>query len=135
MSFATLFSGADPRPVLLIGSGPMAAATMRRLVDAGAQVRWFSQNVDIAEDIWLSSQPSRVKLAFREPRAADFEEAAAVIATIGEPLAHRLSEQARAAGCPVSVVGRPDLSTLDLDAEPDTECVGARVPEVRGVCR
>ena len=26
MSFATLFSGADPRPVLLIGSGPMAAA-------------------------------------------------------------------------------------------------------------
>jgi hypothetical protein len=121
MSFTSLFSGPKPRPVLLVGSGPHAAATMRRLVDVGARVRWFSQSVDVAEEIWLSGQPSGIELTFREPRTLDFEEAAAVIATIGEPLARRVSEQARAAGCPVSVIGRPDLSTLDLDAEQDTD--------------
>jgi siroheme synthase (precorrin-2 oxidase/ferrochelatase) len=121
MSFTTLFSGPKPRPVLLVGSGPLAAATMRRLVDVGSHVKWFSQNVDAAEEIWLSARPSRIEVTFREPRALDFEEAAAVIATIGEPLAHRVSEQARAAGCPVGVVGRPDLSTLDIEAEYDVD--------------
>jgi siroheme synthase (precorrin-2 oxidase/ferrochelatase) len=121
MSFVSLFSNTKPRPVLLVGSGARATATLRRLVDVGARVRWFSQDLDVAEEIWLSGEPSRIELTLREPRALDFEEAAAVIATLGEPLARRVSEQARAAGCPVSVIGRPDLSTLDLDAECDEE--------------
>jgi hypothetical protein len=121
MSFTSLLSGPRPRLVLLVGSGPLAAATMRRLVGVGARVRWFSQNVDVAEEIWLSGQSSPIELTFREPRALDFEEAAAVIATIGEPLARRVSDQARAAGCPVSVIGRPDLSTLDFDVERDLD--------------
>jgi hypothetical protein len=119
MTFTSLLSGSARRAVLLVGSGPIAAATMRRLVGAGARVRWFSPDFDVAEEVWLAGQPNRIELAFREPRALDFEEAAAAIAVIGEPLARRVSEQARAAGCPVSVIGRPDLSTLDLDAERD----------------
>ena len=120
MRFASLFCRTEQRAVLLIGSGPLAAATLRRLVDVGARVKWFSQELDVAEEVWLSDRPGRIELTFRAPLALDFEEAAAVIATIGEPLAHRVSEQARAAGCPVSVIGRPDLSTLDLDAGPDS---------------
>jgi siroheme synthase (precorrin-2 oxidase/ferrochelatase) len=120
MSFTSSFSLFARQTVLLVGSGPTAAAMLWRLLDAGARVRWFSRNVDCAEEIWLSGMPDQIELAFREPRVLDFEEAAAVIATIGEPLASRVSEQAQAAGCPVNVVGRPDLSTLVLNADQDT---------------
>ena len=119
MSFKSSFSLFAQRTVLLVGSGPTAATMLWRLLDAGAHVRWFSRSVDCAEEVWLSGMPDRIELAFRAPCALDFEEAAAVIATLGEPLASRVSEQARAAGCPVNVMGRPDLSTLVLDSERD----------------
>jgi hypothetical protein len=46
----------------------------------------------------------------RAARARDFEEAFAVIATVGRGLARGISEPARSAG-------RPDLSILSLDVE------------------
>jgi hypothetical protein len=124
MRFASPYSQFATRKVLLVGSGPRAAMTLRQLVDVAAHVRWHSHNLDVldvAEEIWTTGPPGQIEISFREPRALDFEEATAVIATLGEPLARRLSEQARASGCPVSVVGRPDLSTLylDTDDEPD----------------
>jgi hypothetical protein len=122
MTFAPAFSRFRERTVLLVGSGSVAAALLLRLVEVGARVRWFSHDADVAEEIWLSGQPGRIEFALREPRLTDVEEAAAVIAAVGEPLASRVAAQARALGRPVAVLGRPELSTFDLD---DTDGGGA----------
>jgi cation diffusion facilitator CzcD-associated flavoprotein CzcO len=106
------FSG---KTVLLVGSGSVAAALMLRLIGAGARVRWFAQDVDVAEEIWLSGHPDRIAIALREPRASDIENAGAVIVTAGESIAARVAAQARALNRPVAVIGRPDLSTFSLD--------------------
>src|SRR6185503_3267683 len=110
------FSG---QSVLLVGSGSLAAALRLRLVDAGARVHWFAQDPDVAEEIWLSARPDRIAVALREPNAADIEHAAAVIVAVGDPIAARVAAQARALNRPVAVLGRPDLSTFDLDDTDD----------------
>ena len=115
MASALAFSDFRAKTVLLVGSGSTAAALMLRLLAAGARVHWLSQDVDVAEEIWLSRRPDRIEVAFREPRARDLEEAAAVIVAASEPLASRIAAQARALGRPVAVPGRPELSTFDID--------------------
>jgi siroheme synthase (precorrin-2 oxidase/ferrochelatase) len=123
------FSG---RPVVLIGSGPVATAALHELVDAGASDRRFSRSVDVAEDLWLQRKPELIEITFRDLKSSDLIEAAAVVAAVGEPLARCVAEQARDAACPIHVVGRPDLSTLDRDdlSGPDGD-VRATIPVVR----
>jgi putative NAD(P)-binding protein len=116
MSVAPSLSRFAKRTVLLVGSGPLAAVTLRCLIDADAHVRWFSQDIDIAEEIWLTARPHQLEISFREPCDLDFADAAAAFAVIGEPWATRIARQAQASGCPVSVAGRPDL-TLGFDAD------------------
>src|SRR5215831_5648586 len=113
MAFAPAFSRFGAQTVLLIGSGSVAATLLLRLVEVGARVRWFSQDVDVAEAVWLNGQPDRIEITFRAPRVPDIAEAAAVIVTTGEPTASSISQQARALRRPVAVLGRPDLSTFD----------------------
>jgi hypothetical protein len=115
MASATTLTCFRDATVLLVGSDAAAIALMQRLVEAGARVRWFAQDTDVAEEIWLSGWPGRVAIAFREPRASDIEDAAAVIVAVGEPIAGRVTAEARALHRPVAVLGRPDLSTFDLD--------------------
>jgi hypothetical protein len=115
MAVASALSRFREQTVLLIGSGAAAATLLPRLIEAGVRVRWFPDDADVAEEIWLSGQPARIEFALREPRLLDFEEAAAVIAAVGEPRASRLAAQARALRRPVAVPGRPELSTFDLD--------------------
>jgi hypothetical protein len=115
MTSAPGFSRFRQQTVLLVGSGAVAVALMQRLIEAGARVRWFSQDMDVAEEIWLSGRPDRIEIAFRAPRLLDVEEAAAVIVTVGEPIASAVAAQARALHRPVAVLGRPELSTFDLD--------------------
>lgn len=119
MAFASAFSRFSGASVLLVGSRQPATDLMRRLVDAGARVHWFAQDPDVAEEIGLGSRPDRITIALREPRAVDIEKAAAVIVTVGEPIASRVAAQARALDRPVAVLGRPDLSTFDLDDTDD----------------
>jgi siroheme synthase (precorrin-2 oxidase/ferrochelatase) len=121
MAFVSALARFNAQTVLLFGSSAFAASLVKRLVHAGARVRWFPRDVGVAEELWLSGEPRQIEIAFREPRAIDFEEAAAVIATIGEPIVLRLSEQARASGCPVALLGRPELSTFSLAEESDEE--------------
>jgi hypothetical protein len=118
MAFLPSLSALGGKSVLLIGSGPAAVAALHTLVDAGAQVRWLSRSIDVAEDIWLQRRPFQIEITFRDLKPTDFDGVAAVIAAVGEPLARCLSEQASAAGCPILVIGRPDLSTLHLDEPP-----------------
>jgi siroheme synthase (precorrin-2 oxidase/ferrochelatase) len=115
MTSATAFSRLSAQIVLLIGSDCVAAELVLRLADAGARVRWFSDNLDVAEELWLSGQPAQIEVAFREPHAADFETAAVVIVTTEGPAAACAARRARALRRPVAVLGRPELSTFDLD--------------------
>ncbi|HLH87540.1 MAG TPA: NAD(P)-dependent oxidoreductase [Xanthobacteraceae bacterium] len=118
MASAFSFFDVRAKTVLLVGSGAVAAALMLRLLEAGARVRWLSQDVDVAEEIWLGRRPDRIEVAFRAPHARDFAEAAAVIVAASDPLASRVAAQARALDRPVAVAGRPELSTFDID-DPD----------------
>ncbi|HEY1544998.1 MAG TPA: NAD(P)-dependent oxidoreductase [Xanthobacteraceae bacterium] len=115
MAFEPDFSRFSRETVLLVGSGAVASGLMRRLVGAGARVHWFAQDADVAEEIWQSGRPDRIAIALREPQASDIADAAAVIIAAGEPVANRVAAQARALDRPVVVLGRPDLSTFDLD--------------------
>jgi hypothetical protein len=112
MSFAPPSSPLRARKVLLVGSGPLAAAGLRRLLAAGASVRWFSHSLDVAEEIWLQDKADQIEIVFHPLRPSDLARADAIFAAVGEPLATQISEQARAAACPVCIVGRPELSTL-----------------------
>jgi Putative NAD(P)-binding len=122
MAFASALARFNGQTVLLVGSDAVAASLVRQLLRAGARVRWFSRDVDVAEELWLTGEPRQIEIAFREPRVLDFEEAAAVIATVGEPIVFRLSEQAREAGCAVAEFGRPELSTFSLDEDDGKSC-------------
>jgi hypothetical protein len=115
MASTFAFSRFRTKTVLLVGAGGAAAALVLRLVEGGARVRWLSQDADVAEEIWRSRRPDRIEIGLRAPRALDVAEAAAVIVTAGEPIARRVADEARALGRPVAVLGRPDLSTFDLD--------------------
>jgi siroheme synthase (precorrin-2 oxidase/ferrochelatase) len=119
MTVAPQFARFSGESVLLVGSGSLAATLMLRLIGAGARVRWFAQDPDVAEEISLSGHPDRIAIALREPRHADIAPAAAVIVAAGDPLAGRVAAQARALDRPVAVLGRPDLSTFDLDDTDD----------------
>jgi len=121
MAVVPQFSRFSGESVLLVGSDSVAATLMLRLIDAGGRVRWFAQDADVAEEIWLSGRPDRIAIALREPCAADIEHAAAVIVVAGDPLAARVAAQARALNRPVAVLGRPDLSTFDLDDTDDRD--------------
>ena len=119
MTFTSAFARFDARLVLLIGSSAAALAMLRRLIRAGARVRWFPCDLDVAEELWLSGEPHQIQIAFREPRAIDFEEAAAVIATIGEPIVFQVSEQARRAGSRSPYWGARRLSTFNVELNVD----------------
>jgi siroheme synthase (precorrin-2 oxidase/ferrochelatase) len=119
MTRASSLTRFSDHTVLLIGAGAAAASLMRRLVEAGAHVHWLTQEPDAAEEIRLSPRPARIALALREPNAGDVAAAEAVIAAVGDPIASRVSAQARALGIPVAVLGRADLSTFDLDDTDD----------------
>jgi len=137
MAFASLFSRFAGASVLLVGADGAATDLMRRLVGAGARVHWVVQDLDLAEEIGLSSRPDRIMIALREPCPADIEKAAAVIVAAGEPVASRVAAQARALDRPVAVLGRPDLSTFDLDDTDDhgSGDVAAWQPRLRAPLR
>jgi uroporphyrin-III C-methyltransferase/precorrin-2 dehydrogenase/sirohydrochlorin ferrochelatase len=105
--------------VALVGAGSHAVAMLRLLRSAGATVRWYADNVDLAEEVLLASAPpGHLELSFADPLRADFFEFTAVVAAAGGRLDQDIAARARANGVPVNVVDRPDVSTFsfsDLD--------------------
>jgi uroporphyrin-III C-methyltransferase/precorrin-2 dehydrogenase/sirohydrochlorin ferrochelatase len=87
------------------------------LQSAGARIRWFSNTVDIAEELLIAAaHPRQVEISFADPLQADFAEFAAVIAATGGPLDEAVAAHARAKNIPVNVVDRPDLSSFIFPA-------------------
>ena len=117
MRYLPLFLDLTSGTVALIGSGAAAKNKLRLLRSAGASVRWYVGEVDIAEEVLsVSAPPGHVEIALGDPRAADFSEFVAVVAATGSALDAELVARARATGTLVNVVDRPELSNFIMPA-------------------
>src|SRR5262245_15888290 len=120
MRFLPVFLDLTSGTVALVGSGPAAVNKLQLLRAAGANVRWFSGSMDVAEEVLLASAPSgRLELSFADPLQADFSEFVAVVAAAGGALDEGVADRVRASNIPVNVVDRPDLSTFIVPAVVD----------------
>jgi uroporphyrin-III C-methyltransferase/precorrin-2 dehydrogenase/sirohydrochlorin ferrochelatase len=120
MRFLPLFLDVSAGTVALIGAGPAALNKLRLLRAAGADVRWYSQDVDVAEEMLLASTPpGRLELSLSDPLQANFREFRMVVAATGTPLDDAVAALARAGNVPVNVVDRPELSSFIFPAVVD----------------
>jgi uroporphyrin-III C-methyltransferase / precorrin-2 dehydrogenase / sirohydrochlorin ferrochelatase len=117
MRFLPLFLDLRAGKVALIGSGPSAVNKLRLLRAAGADVRWYSEDVDVAEEMLLASRPpGRLELSFADPLQANVREFRLVVAATGTALDDAVAALARAANVPINVVDRPELSSFIFPA-------------------
>jgi uroporphyrin-III C-methyltransferase / precorrin-2 dehydrogenase / sirohydrochlorin ferrochelatase len=117
MRFLPLFLDVSAGKVALIGSTPAALNKLRLLRAAGADVRWYSEDIDVAEEMLLASAPpGRLELSLSDPRQTNFREFRMVVAATGTALDDEVAALARAANVPVNVVDRPELSSFIFPA-------------------
>jgi siroheme synthase (precorrin-2 oxidase/ferrochelatase) len=101
--------------VAVIGSGASAMSSLQTLRAAGANVRWYCSDLDIAEAVLLASgPPGRLELSFADPLQADYRDFTAVVAGAGSSLDRAIAARARSYDVPVNVAGQPALSTFAL---------------------
>jgi uroporphyrin-III C-methyltransferase / precorrin-2 dehydrogenase / sirohydrochlorin ferrochelatase len=89
---------------------------LRLLRAAGAHVRWFSRDVDVAEEMLTLSGPGRLEISFGDPLKADLADAVAIVSAAGDALDAQIAARARRHRIPVNVVDRPELSTFIFPA-------------------
>jgi uroporphyrin-III C-methyltransferase / precorrin-2 dehydrogenase / sirohydrochlorin ferrochelatase len=117
MRFLPLFLDLSAGKVALIGSGPAALNKLRLLRAAGADVRWYSDDVDVAEEMLLASRPpGRLELSLADPLQANLREFRLVVVATGTALDDAVAALARAGNVPVNVVDRPELSSFIFPA-------------------
>jgi uroporphyrin-III C-methyltransferase / precorrin-2 dehydrogenase / sirohydrochlorin ferrochelatase len=116
MRFLPLFFDTAAGVVLLVGSGEAALGKLRLLRAAGAHVRWFSSNADVAEE--LATLPGRglIEVSVGDPLSAALHDVIAVVSAAGDPIDPQIAARARAQRIPVNVVDRPELSTFIFPA-------------------
>jgi uroporphyrin-III C-methyltransferase/precorrin-2 dehydrogenase/sirohydrochlorin ferrochelatase len=101
--------------VAVVGGGTDAAQAVRLLRSAGANVRWYSSDIDVAEEaLFASPPPGWLELSFADPLRGQFADVTAVVCADDGPLDDAVAARARAANLPVHVVDRPEISTLAL---------------------
>ncbi|MGE0255149.1 MAG: siroheme synthase CysG [Alphaproteobacteria bacterium] len=107
-----IFLDLSGRPALVVGGGAAALSKARLLAGAGAQVTVVAPQPDA--DL---AALARVVLTRRAFRADDVAGKAIVVGASGDDAVDRaVSDAARAAGIPVNVVDRPDISTFIVPA-------------------
>ena len=119
MRFLPVFLDTCAGVVILVGSGEPARGKLRLLRAAGAHVRWFSRDVDVAEEMLTLSGPGRLEISFGDPLKADLADAVAVVSAAGDALDAQIAARARRHRIPVNVVDRPELSTFIFPAVVD----------------
>ena len=119
MRFLPVFLDTCAGVVMLVGSGEPARGKLRLLRAAGAHVRWFSRDVDVAEEMLTLSGPGRLEISFGDPLKADLADAVAVVSAAGDALDAQIAARARRHRIPVNVVDRPELSTFIFPAVVD----------------
>jgi len=117
MRFMPVFLDLASGTVALVGGGTAAMSKLRLLRSAGANVRWYADELDPAVEALPADAPSsRLEFAVADPLQADFAEFIAVVAATGGPLDAQIAARARCKNIPVNVVDRPDLSTFIFPA-------------------
>ena len=117
MRFLPVFLDLSAGVVALIGGGAAAKSKLRLLRSAGAHVRWYAGDVDVAEEVLLASAPpGHLEVALSDPLQADFSEFVAVVAAAGGAIDEQIAARARASHVMINVVDRPDLSTFLVPA-------------------
>jgi len=119
MRFLPVFLDTCAGVVILVGSGEPACGKLRLLRAAGAHVRWFSRDVDVAEEMLTLSGPGRLEISFGDPLKADLSDAVVVVSAVGDGLDAQIAARARGHRIPVNVVDRPELSTFIFPAVVD----------------
>jgi len=120
MRFLPVFLDLSAGRVILVGAGAPAVAKLHLLRAAGANVRWFSQSTDVAEEVVAASHyAGQIELAIGVPERRDLAGAAAVVSAAGAEIDESIAALARAENIPVNVVDRPDLSTFIFPAVVD----------------
>ncbi|MGB8527277.1 MAG: SAM-dependent methyltransferase [Rhodoplanes sp.] len=121
MRFLPVFLDVAAGTVALVGSGLEAQTKLRLLRAAGARVRWYAgaeraetAAAEAAEKA-RASQAS-VEIVASDPMQAKFSGYMAVVSAAGDAIDEAVAARARAAGIPVNVVDRPDLSTFIFPA-------------------
>jgi uroporphyrin-III C-methyltransferase/precorrin-2 dehydrogenase/sirohydrochlorin ferrochelatase len=103
--------------VALIGSGAPALNKLRLLRAAQANVRWYTGGADVAEEIvQMTHGAGRLEVCVQDPLTADLSGVLAVVSAIGSPLDRQVAARALAAGIPVNVLDRPELSSFIVPA-------------------
>lgn len=111
--------------VAVIGSSPVAMTSLQTLRSAGASVRWYCRDLDVATTVLLASPPpGRIELSLADPSLIDVREFIAVVAADGSSQDREIAVRARAAHVPVCVPGQPVLSNFALP--PARSWFGAR---------
>ena len=101
--------------VAVVGASYEATQAVRMLRAVGANVRWFSSDIDVAEDVLFASPPPGwLELSFADPLRGRLEDVSVVVCADDGPLDDAVAARARAAALPVHVVDRPEISTLTL---------------------
>jgi uroporphyrin-III C-methyltransferase / precorrin-2 dehydrogenase / sirohydrochlorin ferrochelatase len=116
MRFLPVFLNTSSGLVIVVGSGEPARGKLRLLRAAGAHVRWFSRDVDVAEEMLTLSGPGRLEISFGDPLKADLADAVAIVSAAGDALDAQIAARARRQRIPVNVVDRPELSTFIFPA-------------------
>jgi uroporphyrin-III C-methyltransferase/precorrin-2 dehydrogenase/sirohydrochlorin ferrochelatase len=117
MRFLPLFLNLSSETVALVGSSAAAINKLRLLRSAGATVRWFSDDVDVSDQLPLASvPPGRVEIDLTDPLQADFSKFVAVIVACGDARDEAIARRARSSGILVNVVDRPGLSNFIVPA-------------------
>jgi len=117
MRFLPVFLDLTSGQVALVGAGPAALNKLRLLQSAGAKVRWFSNDVDVAEEaLQAGARLSQLEISFADPLQANFSEFIAVVGAAGGSRDEDISALTRESNTPINVVDRPDLSTFIFPA-------------------
>jgi uroporphyrin-III C-methyltransferase/precorrin-2 dehydrogenase/sirohydrochlorin ferrochelatase len=117
MRFLPVFMDVTSGPVALVGAGELAVNKLRLLLAAHATVRWFPGHTDVADEILqAAASPGKLEVNFHDPLSANLADAIAVVSATGDARDETISARARAAGIPVNVVDRADLSTFVFPA-------------------
>ncbi len=115
MKYFPAFLDLSGRPALVVGGGELAARKVRLLLKAGARVTVVAPHIG-AELAQLAAEGT-LRIIQRGFVAGDVRGKALVHGATGRaPVDERVAEAARAAGVPVNVVDRPDLSSFIMPA-------------------
>ncbi len=116
MRFLPVFFDTSAGVFLLVGSGEPALGKLRLLRAAGAHVRWFSCDADVAEEVLTLPGEGRLEISVGDPLEADLSDVVAIVSAAGPALDTQIAERARRQRLPVNIVDRPELSTFIFPA-------------------